>query len=45
MVDMHSQKALLLTIDLLLIVMLNSEKSADFIGNIMNLSEDAQDEI
>jgi hypothetical protein len=35
----------LLTVDLLLIVMLNSESSADFIGKIMGLSEDAQDEM
>jgi hypothetical protein len=45
MVDVHSQKALLITIDLMLIVMLNCEESADFIGKIMGLSEDAQDEI
>lgn len=35
----------MLTVDLLLIVMLNSESSADFIGKIMGLSEDAQDEM
>ena len=29
----------------MLIVMLNCEESADFIGKIMGLSEDAQDEI
>ena len=45
MVDMRSQRALLITVDLMLIVMLNCENSADFIGKIMGLSEDAQDEI
>jgi len=39
LVDMHSQKALLVTIDLITVVMLNSERSEDYIQRIMNLSE------
>jgi hypothetical protein len=42
---MNSQKALLVTIDLILIVMLNSDSSEEYIEKIMELSEMAQDEI
>lgn len=45
LVDMHSQKALLVTIDLITVVMLNSENSESYIQRIMNLSEQAQDEM
>jgi hypothetical protein len=45
LLDLNSQRALLVTIDLILIVMLNSEKSEEYIECIMALSEEAQDEI
>jgi len=45
LVDIHSQKALLVTIDLIIVVMLNSEQSENYIERIMSLSDDAQDDI
>ena len=45
-VDMKSQKSLLITIDLIIVVMLNSGQSVDYIEKIMaNLSEQAKDDI
>lgn len=45
-VDMRSQKSLLITIDLVIVVMLNSNDSVKYIENIMNnLSEQAKDDI
>ena len=46
LVDLKSQKALLITIDLIIVVMLNSNESVNYIENIMNnLSEQAKDDI
>ena len=42
---MHSQKALLITIDLITVIMLNSDNSEDYIERIMSLSDQAQDEM
>ena len=39
LIDLHSQKPLLVTIDLILIVMLNNENSETYIQKIMTLSE------
>ena len=45
-VDIKSQKSLLITIDLIIVVMLNSGQSVDYIEKIMaNLSEQAKDDI
>ena len=45
-VDLRSQKSLLITIDLVIVVMLNSNESVKYIENIMNnLSEQAKDDI
>lgn len=45
-VDMRSQRSLLITIDLVIVVMLNSGDSVKYIENIMqNLSEQAKDDI
>ena len=46
LVDLKSQKTLLITIDLIIVVMLNSNESVNYIENIMNnLSEQAKDDI
>ena len=45
LVDIHSQKCLLVTIDLILVVMLKSQQSSEYIQKIMTLSEQAQDDI
>lgn len=45
LVDLHSQKALLALIDLVIVVMLNSERSEQYIESIMDLSEEAQADI
>lgn len=45
LIDLHAQKPLLTTIDLVLVVMLNSESSEKFIEKIMTLSEQAQTDI
>ena len=44
-IDLHAQKPLLVTIDLIMIVMLNCEKSEHYIQKIMDLSEQAQGDI
>jgi len=41
LVDIQNQRALLVTIDLIIVIMLNSEQSETFIEKIMSLSEDA----
>ena len=45
MVDMHHQKSLMVVVDLIVIVMLNSDNYENYIQRIMSLSEEAQDEM
>ena len=43
---MKSQKSMIITIDLIIVVMLNHENSVDYIESIMNsLSDTAKDDI
>jgi len=45
-VDMKSQKSMIITIDLIIVVMLNHDNSVDYIESIMNnLTETAKDDI
>jgi len=42
---MHHQKSLMVVVDLIVIVMLNSDNYENYIQRIMSLSEEAQDEM
>ena len=45
LVDLHSHKALLMVLDLVVVAMLNSDRCEDFVQRIMSLSESAQADI